>query len=64
MANEDGCDFINGRNANKKLDNFDQNQATTETILKTTSELQNGVNTVYSVLRSGELKIGTGWFYT
>ncbi|CAN5630219.1 RagB/SusD family nutrient uptake outer membrane protein [soil metagenome] len=48
---------------NKKLEVFDENNPTTESYFKTASELQNGVNAVYSILRSGEL-VGREWFFT
>jgi hypothetical protein len=47
---------------NKKLDITDQNNPTTESYFKTAAELQNGVNAVYSTLRSGSL-IAREWFY-
>jgi len=48
---------------NKKLDITDQNNPTTESYFKSATELQNGVNAIYSVLRSGEL-VGREWFFT
>jgi starch-binding outer membrane protein, SusD/RagB family len=48
---------------NKKLDVFDENNPTTESYFKTASELQNGVNAVYSTLRSAQL-VGREWFFT
>ncbi|WP_460551726.1 RagB/SusD family nutrient uptake outer membrane protein [Ferruginibacter profundus] len=48
---------------NKKLDVLDKNNPTTESYFKTASELQNGVNSVYSILRSAEL-VGREWFFT
>src|SRR5882757_6898967 len=48
---------------NKKLDVLDKNNPTTESYFKTASELQNGVNAVYSTLRSAEL-VGREWFFT
>ena len=48
---------------NKKLDVTDQNNPTTDSYFKTASELQNGVNAVYSTLRSGNL-VGREWFFT
>ncbi|MEO6358747.1 MAG: RagB/SusD family nutrient uptake outer membrane protein [Ferruginibacter sp.] len=48
---------------NKKLNVFDENNPTTESYFKTASELQNGVNAIYSTLRSGEL-VGREWFFT
>lgn len=48
---------------NKKLDVLDQNNPTTESYFKTAAELQNGVNAVYSTLRSGNL-VGREWFFT
>ncbi|MEO8412805.1 MAG: RagB/SusD family nutrient uptake outer membrane protein [Ginsengibacter sp.] len=47
----------------KKLNVLDKNNPTTESYFKTALELQNGVNAVYSVLRSGEL-VGREWFFT
>src|SRR6478735_11394962 len=47
----------------KKLDVTDQNNPTTESYFKTALELQNGVNAIYSSLRSGEL-VGREWFFT
>src|SRR6478736_6936729 len=47
----------------KKLDVFDENNPTTESYFKTASELQNGVNSIYSSLRSAQL-IGREWFFT
>jgi len=46
----------------KKLDVFDENNPTTESYFKTASELQNGVNSIYSTLRSANL-IGREWFF-
>src|SRR6186713_1366366 len=48
---------------NKKLNVLDRNNPTTESYFKTAIELQNGVNAIYSVLRSGEL-VGREWFFT
>ncbi|MDN3655158.1 RagB/SusD family nutrient uptake outer membrane protein [Ferruginibacter paludis] len=48
---------------NKKLNVFDENNPTTLSYFKTASELQNGVNAIYSTLRSGEL-VGREWFFT
>jgi starch-binding outer membrane protein, SusD/RagB family len=48
---------------NRKLDVLDQNNPTTASYFKTAIELQNGVNAVYSSLRSGEL-VGREWFFT
>ena len=48
---------------NEKLDVTDQNNPTTESYFKTALELQNGINAVYSSLRSGEL-VGREWFFT
>ncbi len=48
---------------NKKLDVTDQNNPTTESYFKTASELQQGVNAVYSSLRAGNL-LGREWFFT
>jgi hypothetical protein len=46
----------------RKLDVLDQNNPTTESYFKTASELQNGVNAIYSSLRSAQL-IGREWFF-
>jgi len=48
---------------NKKLDVKDQNNPTIESYFKTASELQQGVNAVYSSLRAGNL-LGREWFFT
>jgi len=48
---------------NKKLDVVDENNPTVDSYFKTASELQNGVNAVYSTLRSAEL-VGREWFFT
>jgi starch-binding outer membrane protein, SusD/RagB family len=50
-----GCD--------KKLDVLDENNPTTASYFKTAVELQNGVNAIYSTLRSAEL-VGREWFFT
>lgn len=47
----------------KKLNVLDKNNPTTESYFKTASELQNGVNSIYSTLRSGNL-VGREWFFT
>jgi starch-binding outer membrane protein, SusD/RagB family len=47
----------------EKLDVFDENNPTTESYFKTALELQNGVNAIYSTLRSANL-IGREWFFT
>jgi len=47
---------------NKKLNVIDQNNPTTESYFKTAAELQNGVNAIYSTLRSGNL-VGREWFF-
>jgi len=47
---------------NKKLNVTDQNNPTTESYFKTAQELQNGVNAIYSSLRSGNL-VGREWFF-
>jgi starch-binding outer membrane protein, SusD/RagB family len=47
----------------KDLDQTDQNNPTTESYFKTAAQLQNGVNSIYSTLRSGEL-VGREWFFT
>ncbi|WP_276500226.1 RagB/SusD family nutrient uptake outer membrane protein [Terrimonas pollutisoli] len=46
-----------------KLDVLDENNPTTESYFKTALELQNGVNAIYSTLRSAEL-VGREWFFT
>ena len=48
---------------NKKLNVLDKNNPTIESYFKTAAELQNGVNAVYSTMRSGNL-IGREWFFT
>ena len=48
---------------NDKLDVLDENNPTTESYFKTAVELQNGVNAIYSTLRSGNL-VGREWFFT
>jgi hypothetical protein len=48
---------------NKKLEVLDENNPTTESYFKTAVELQNGVNAVYSTLRSAQL-VGREWFFT
>jgi hypothetical protein len=48
---------------NKRLNLFDQNNPTTESYFKTAAELRNGVNAVYSTLRSANL-VGREWFFT
>jgi hypothetical protein len=48
---------------NKKLNVLDENNPTTESYFKTATELQNGVNAIYSTLRSGNL-VGREWFFT
>ena len=50
-----GCD--------EKLDVLDENNPTTESYFKTAIELQNGVNAIYSTLRSAQL-VGREWFFT
>lgn len=47
----------------EKLDVLDENNPTTESYFKTAIELQNGVNAVYSTLRSAQL-VGREWFFT
>ena len=47
----------------KKLEVLDENNPTTESYFKTALELQNGVNAVYSTLRSAQL-VGREWFFT
>lgn len=46
-----------------KLDVTDRDNPTTDSYFKTAAELQNGVNAVYSTLRSGQL-VGREWFFT
>ena len=46
----------------KKLDVSDPNNPTQETYFKTASELQNGVNSIYSSLRSAQL-VGREWYF-
>src|SRR5919112_2044273 len=47
----------------KKLDVIDQNNPTTISYFKTAAELRNGVNAIYSTLRSANL-VGREWFFT
>lgn len=47
----------------KRLDVTDPNNPTQESYFKTAAELQNGVNAIYSSLRSANL-IGREWFFT
>jgi len=47
----------------KDLDQNDQNNPTIDSYFKTASQLQNGVNSVYSILRAAEL-VGREWFFT
>lgn len=49
-----GCD--------KKLDVLDPNNPTQESYFKTATELQNGVNAIYSSMRGGQL-VGREWFF-
>src|SRR5215204_734715 len=46
----------------KKLDVLDPNNPTTESYFKTAAELENGVNAIYSSLRSAQL-VGREWFF-
>jgi starch-binding outer membrane protein, SusD/RagB family len=48
---------------NKRLNQFDQNDPTTQSYFKTAVELRNGVNAVYSSMRGGNL-VGREWFFT
>ncbi len=48
---------------NKDLEVTDPNNPTTESYFKTAQELQNGVNAIYSTLRSAQL-VGREWFFT
>jgi hypothetical protein len=50
-----GCD--------KKLNVTDENNPTQESYFKTAAELKNGVNAIYSTLRSANL-VGREWFFT
>ena len=45
----------------KKLNVLDENNPTSESYFKTAAELQNGVNAVYSILRSGNL-LAREWY--
>jgi starch-binding outer membrane protein, SusD/RagB family len=47
----------------RKLDVLDKNSPTQESYFKTATELQNGVNAIYSSLRSAQL-MGREWFFT
>jgi hypothetical protein len=47
----------------KRLNQVDKNNPTPDTYFKTAAELRNGVNAVYSSMRSGNL-IGREWFFT
>lgn len=47
---------------NKDLDQNDQNNPTIDSYFKTASQLQNGVNAIYSTLRAAEL-VGREWFF-
>jgi len=46
----------------KKLNVLDQNSPTQESYFKNVAELQNGVNAIYSSLRSAQL-MGREWFF-
>ena len=46
----------------KKLNVTDQNNPTQESYFKTAAELQNGVNSIYSTLRSASL-VGREWYF-
>ena len=46
----------------KKLNVTDKNNPTQESYFKTASELQNGVNSIYSTMRAAEL-VGREWFF-
>jgi len=48
---------------NKRLNVFDKNNPTTDSYFKTAAELRNGVNAIYSTLRSANL-MGREWFFT
>lgn len=55
--------FVDIIACDKKLDVLDKNNPTTESYFKTAAELQNGVNAIYSTLRSANL-VGREWFFT
>jgi len=55
--------FISTVGCDKKLDVLDENNPTPESYFKTALELQNGVNAIYSTLRSAQL-VGREWFFT
>src|SRR3954464_9906145 len=55
--------FGNVTSCDKKLEVSDKNTPTTESYFKTAAELQNGVNAIYSTLRSANL-VGREWFFT
>ena len=55
--------LISSISCEKKLNIVDTNNPTTETYFKTAEELQNGVNAIYSTLRSASL-VGREWFFT
>jgi len=55
--------FISSISCDKKLNVTDENNPTTESYFKTAGELQNGVNAIYSTLRSAAL-VGREWFFT
>ncbi|MBN9384558.1 MAG: RagB/SusD family nutrient uptake outer membrane protein [Chitinophagaceae bacterium] len=48
---------------NKRLNVLDQNNPTIDSYFKTAAELRNGVNAIYSTMRSGNL-VGREWFFT
>ena len=55
--------FTSMVSCDEKLDVLDENNPTVDSYFKTASELQNGVNAIYSTLRSAEL-VGREWFFT
>src|SRR3982751_3948087 len=55
--------FGNVTSCDKKLEVSDKNNPTSESYFKTASELQNGVNAIYSTLRSGQL-VAREWYTT
>ena len=55
--------IISMQGCDKKLEVLDENNPTTESYFKTASELQNGVNSIYSTLRAAEL-VGREWYFT
>lgn len=56
-----GLAIIGAIACNKRLNVLDENNPTSESYFKTAAELQNGVNAVYSILRSGNM-IAREWY--